>query len=143
VFLNNGNGTFAAKVDYLTGVQPRAVSVGDFNLDGRPDLAVTNFGSNTVSVYINRASAPTASATEISGQIMTADGAPLGGARVTLSGDESSLTITDTQGFYHFDTSQRALLHRLARARQLPLWSQRAFLLAQRHHIDAAFNRHS
>jgi len=28
VFINNGNGTFAAKVDYPTGLDPRTVAVG-------------------------------------------------------------------------------------------------------------------
>ncbi|MGA9998210.1 MAG: FG-GAP-like repeat-containing protein [Pyrinomonadaceae bacterium] len=103
VLLNNGTGTFAAKVDYTTGTNPRSVAVGDFNIDGKPDLLVANFTSNTVSEIINRASAPTSAATEISGRITTSDGAPLGGAIITLSGTESRLTITDSQGFYHFD----------------------------------------
>lgn len=32
---------------------PEGVAVGDFNKDGCPDLAVTNFGSNTVSILLN------------------------------------------------------------------------------------------
>ena len=43
VLLGNGDGTFAAKVDYATGSHPDSVAVGDFNLDGKPDLAVANF----------------------------------------------------------------------------------------------------
>jgi len=30
VFINNGAGTFAAKVDYTTGTNPISVAVGDF-----------------------------------------------------------------------------------------------------------------
>ena len=45
-------GTFAAKVDYATGTNPYDVAVGDFNGDNKPDLAVTNYNSNTVSVLL-------------------------------------------------------------------------------------------
>jgi len=45
--------SFAAKVDYGAGTGPRSVAFGDFNLDGKPDLAVANQLSNTVSVFIN------------------------------------------------------------------------------------------
>jgi len=40
VLLGNGDGTFGAAVLYPVGVSPLAVSVADFNRDGRPDLAV-------------------------------------------------------------------------------------------------------
>jgi hypothetical protein len=61
VFLNEGNGTFAAQVTYATGVStysgggdhPMSVAAGDFDGDGRPDLAVANIESGTVSVFLN------------------------------------------------------------------------------------------
>ena len=34
VFTNNGDGTFAPRVEYETGVNAAAVAVGDFDLDG-------------------------------------------------------------------------------------------------------------
>ena len=37
---------------YTVGAAPRQIAVGDYNGDGRPDLAVTNWGSNTVSVLL-------------------------------------------------------------------------------------------
>ena len=40
VLLNNGDGTFAAKVDYPAGTGPLAVAAADLNGDGKPDLAV-------------------------------------------------------------------------------------------------------
>ncbi|MCC3426443.1 MAG: VCBS repeat-containing protein, partial [Microcoleus sp. PH2017_01_SCD_O_A] len=45
--------TFAPKVDFTTGNNPYSVSIGDFNGDGKPDLAVANFGSNNASILLN------------------------------------------------------------------------------------------
>ena len=45
--------TFAPKVDFPTGLRPASVSIGDFNGDGSPDVAVANPGSNTTSILIN------------------------------------------------------------------------------------------
>jgi hypothetical protein len=48
VFLGNGDGTFAPAVAYSTGGQyPQSVAVGDFNGDGKPDLAVANYNDGT------------------------------------------------------------------------------------------------
>ena len=44
--------SFAAKTDYATGAGPHGVAVGDFNRDGKLDLAVADYGSNTVSVLL-------------------------------------------------------------------------------------------
>ena len=45
VLLNNGDGTFAAATTFSTGSSsgPFGVAVGDFNGDGKPDVAVTRF----------------------------------------------------------------------------------------------------
>jgi 6-phosphogluconolactonase (cycloisomerase 2 family) len=56
VYRNTGSSgtiSFATKVDFTTGTQPSCVSTGDFNGDGKLDLAVTNYNSNTVSVFRN------------------------------------------------------------------------------------------
>ena len=45
--------SFAAKVEFTTGSAPVAVAIGDFNHDGKPDLAVANFHSDTVSVFLD------------------------------------------------------------------------------------------
>ncbi len=53
VLINNGKsspGTFKAAVNYSVGKDPYQVAIGDLNNDGIPYLAVTNYGSNTVTV---------------------------------------------------------------------------------------------
>jgi len=44
---------FASKTDFTVGISPRSLSIGDFNSDGKLDLAVPNFGSKSISVMIN------------------------------------------------------------------------------------------
>jgi hypothetical protein len=52
VLLGNGNGTFQTAVNYAAGFGPNSVAVGDFNGDGRADLAVTNQSGKNVSVLL-------------------------------------------------------------------------------------------
>ena len=47
--------SFDPKVDYATGMSPYSVSVGDFNGDGKVDLAVANASGFTVSVLLRNA----------------------------------------------------------------------------------------
>src|SRR6266704_2040644 len=44
--------SFNARRDFVVETNPISVAVGDFNGDGVQDLAVANFGSNTVSVLL-------------------------------------------------------------------------------------------
>jgi hypothetical protein len=50
--LGNGDGTFRAAVNYDVGSLPSSAAVGDFNGDGKLDVAVTNAGNNNVSVLL-------------------------------------------------------------------------------------------
>lgn len=43
---------FAAAKSYPVGASPAAVAVGDFNGDGKPDIAVANTGSSNVSILL-------------------------------------------------------------------------------------------
>lgn len=51
VLLGKPDGTLHSHVDYPVGTDPMFAVVGDFNNDGKPDIAVTS-GSNTVSVLL-------------------------------------------------------------------------------------------
>jgi len=55
VLLGNGNGAFSAALDspIAVGTGPDAVTEADLTGDGKPDLVVSNAGSNTLSVLLN------------------------------------------------------------------------------------------
>jgi len=78
VLLGNGDGTFQAAVDYGTGNYPFSVTSGDFNGDGKPDLAVANTGSDNVSVLLGNARAPFRQPSAIS---------PVSGPKLVAIGD--------------------------------------------------------
>src|SRR5262249_7661191 len=60
VLFGNGNGTFGAPILVPSGGSgPLGVAVGDFNGDGRPDIAVDNYSSATVNVLLYTGVGPT------------------------------------------------------------------------------------
>ena len=52
LLLGNGDGTFQPASQLTVGNGPAGVAVGDFNGDGKPDLAVANVNENTFSVLL-------------------------------------------------------------------------------------------
>src|SRR5437762_3665716 len=52
VLLGNGDGTLRSAVNYDAGTNPVSVAVGDFNRDGKLDLAVVNSGSTNLAVLL-------------------------------------------------------------------------------------------
>lgn len=46
VLINQGNGTFGARQDYLTGLHPLGIVTADFDGNGHPDLAVSDYTNN-------------------------------------------------------------------------------------------------
>ena len=51
-FAGNGDGTFQAAVQLLSGTYPSAVAAGDFNRDGKPDLAVPSYYNGNMLVLL-------------------------------------------------------------------------------------------
>jgi gliding motility-associated-like protein len=45
--------SFITRIDFGTGNSPSLFARGDLNDDGRPDMAVSNFFSNSISVFVN------------------------------------------------------------------------------------------
>src|SRR5204863_247613 len=52
VLLGNGNGTFQAKLDQVTGGSPVSVAIGDLNGDGKGDLVTAN-GAATIALLLS------------------------------------------------------------------------------------------
>jgi Bacterial Ig-like domain (group 3)/FG-GAP-like repeat/FG-GAP repeat len=58
LLLGDGNGGFtpATGSPFAVGHHPNSVTAGDFNGDGKPDLAIANYADNTVTVLLNNGS---------------------------------------------------------------------------------------
>ncbi len=54
VLLQKSDGTFAATADYPTGLSPSSIALGDFDGDGKIDVAVTNASSDSLSIFRNQ-----------------------------------------------------------------------------------------
>jgi len=52
ILLGNGDGTFGAPATIPAGNGPDAIVAGDFNSDGKLDLAVANFTDGTVTLLL-------------------------------------------------------------------------------------------
>ena len=54
VFLGHGNGDFSSQTTYFTGINssPMSAVVGDFNNDGQLDIAVANYGANSIGIFL-------------------------------------------------------------------------------------------
>lgn len=50
VWRNNGNGTFAAPIEFSTGQGPAGIVIADFTGDGKPDVVTANYGGSSISL---------------------------------------------------------------------------------------------
>ncbi len=85
VLLGNGDGSLQLPVDFPTGSFPLYAAAGDFNADGRLDLAVTNNGDNTVSILLQQPPAINTSPPALT----------FGNTYVGVSSSPQTLTITN------------------------------------------------
>src|SRR5262249_54851670 len=63
--IGDGAGGFGAAAEFVVGNNPTAMTAADFNNDSRPDVAVTNGGSKSVSILLNNGSGGFGVATNI------------------------------------------------------------------------------
>ena len=76
--------SIAAQATFAVGTNPSSIAIGDLNGDGKPDLAVANYDSGTVSVLLNT-TAPSATITQ-------------GTATGTINFDDTPASIAATAG---------------------------------------------
>ncbi|MBF0124077.1 MAG: VCBS repeat-containing protein, partial [Magnetococcales bacterium] len=93
VLLGNGSGGFSNATYYSVGSgpysSPYSVTSGDFNGDGRPDLAAANAGSDTLSVLLNTSGDSAVTPTSL--ELLAGDDSRASGDGVT---NKTSVTIT-------------------------------------------------
>ena len=93
------SGSLAAKVDFTTGTFPFGVAVGDLNGDGKADIAVINYNSNTVSVFTNTATSGTITSGSLAAKVdYTAGTNPSGIAIGDMDGDGKPEIVFANQG---------------------------------------------
>ncbi|MEO7667611.1 MAG: VCBS repeat-containing protein, partial [Dehalococcoidia bacterium] len=66
ILLGSGAGTFGSASQFATGFIPRSVAVGDFNKDGKPDLAVP-LGSGPLAILLGNGNGSFGAATSFGG----------------------------------------------------------------------------
>ena len=101
VFVGQGNGNFAAPVDFAVPVNsyPWGVAVGDFNGDGKPDLAAADFTDpGMVSVLLNASGITLAAAVAATDTTITLTNAGPLPASGTIVIDQEQIIYTGKQG---------------------------------------------
>jgi hypothetical protein len=82
ILLGNGDGTFETHVDYPAGSFPYTIVAGDFNGDGKIDLAVTDLDSQILNILIGAGDGTFPTSTQI-----PTNGSPVGLLAADFNGD--------------------------------------------------------
>jgi len=86
--------TFTSQAVFPTGDGPYSVSITDVNVDGKPDIVVSNFFDNTVSVLLNTTSAGATIPTFAYQTVFPADNGPYSVTTADVNGDGKPDVIT-------------------------------------------------
>jgi hypothetical protein len=65
---STGNINFSSRTEFTTATQPASILIAEIDGDGKPDICVTNFGSNNVSVFRNSATSGVIGSTSFAGR---------------------------------------------------------------------------
>lgn len=93
------DGTYAAPVAYAAGTSPARLVAGDWNGDGVLDLACTNDGSHTLSIFVGHGVNGRGDGTFANSQTLAMTGSPFGLARGDFDRDGiADLAVSDAAG---------------------------------------------
>ncbi|HEV8272219.1 MAG TPA: VCBS repeat-containing protein, partial [Chitinophagaceae bacterium] len=104
--------SFATKIDFATAAEPSIVAIGNIDGDSKPDLAVTNFASNTVSIFRNTSTSGTINSSSFGAKVdFTTAANPYFVSIGDIDGDDKSeLVVTNVSSvsvsvFHNISTS--------------------------------------
>ena len=102
VYVSGGTlsaGSFAPKVDYQTGANPRGIALNDIDGDGKTDVVVTNFTDNTISILRNTSTSGTIAQNSLAPKIDLSVGTnPFDVAIGDIDGDRKPDIIVANEG---------------------------------------------
>ncbi|CAF4694351.1 unnamed protein product [Rotaria sp. Silwood1] len=90
--------TFSGKTDFSFGSTPYYFAIGDFNGDGKKDIAAANYGSNTISVLLNTTTPGASTATFSAKTDFTSGANPYDVVIADINGDGKSDIIESNDG---------------------------------------------
>ncbi len=119
---------FSAKTDFTTGTNPASVSISDFNGDGKLDMVAANYGSNSISVFLNTTTSGGATPTFSAKTDFTTGAGPYYLTTGDFNGDGKQDVATanydGASASVFLNTQQRAQPLRLFLQRQISLQEQ-------------------